>query len=48
MSLAKQSGMEERIEKAIASGKVHRHNASRTITQLKENVSGEHSMETTG
>ena len=48
MSLAKQSGMEERIEKAIAAGKVHRHNASRTITQLKESVSGEHSMETTG
>ena len=48
MELAKKSGMQERIEKAIAAGKVHRHNASRTITQLKESVSGEHSMETTG
>ena len=38
MDLARKADMEERIEKAIDSGNIHKHNASRTITQLEEHV----------
>ena len=38
IDLARKAGMEERIESAINAGNIHKHNASRTITQLEEHV----------
>lgn len=38
MDLARNVGMEDRIEKAIETGNIHKHNASRTITQLEQHA----------
>ena len=43
MSLASQVEKEDVVEKSIASGKIHKFNASRTIDQLKELVSKQQS-----
>ena len=43
MSLASQVEKEEVVEQSIASGKIHKFNASRTIDQLKELVSKQQS-----
>ena len=43
MSLASQVEKEDVVEKSIASGKIHKFNASRTIDQLKELISKQQS-----